>query len=197
MSFISSLIAKSEDTVLAEFTEFQGNFQQISRYILQKIQPNTTGIIKSGIKKFFFVNENGITIMCLTEDISNEVAFAFLFDVKTALLSKFKFDEVMRVNAYGLKIFESEMSELMEYFQIQPSMTKSGSLVDDFKYQTNCIQENLTKFLNKEVTLTVKTSQEADKFNFGTNLNNLVRKHYYFIIFVYPSVILLFFTIFD
>lgn len=174
MSFITSLIAKSSDAVLAEHTDYQGNFQQISRSILQKIVTNTTGILKSGYRKFFFINEDGLTIMCLTEDISNEVAFAFLYDVKKHLFEKYTLEEVLKLNAYGLKALEPELADMMDYFQIQPSMTKSGSLVDDFKSLGVSVQENLNKFLGKELQLVVTSNKETENFNFGTNLNNLV-----------------------
>lgn len=38
MSIIYSLIAKSTDKVLCEFTEYHGNFEQVSRSLLRKIQ---------------------------------------------------------------------------------------------------------------------------------------------------------------
>jgi hypothetical protein len=40
MSIIYSLIAKGNDKVLCEYTEYHGNFEQISRSLLSKIQKN-------------------------------------------------------------------------------------------------------------------------------------------------------------
>ena len=41
MSIIYALVAKSNDIVLAEHTEYAGNFQQISRVLMRKIKRNT------------------------------------------------------------------------------------------------------------------------------------------------------------
>ena len=41
MSLFYALIAKSFDIVLCEYTDYSGNFQQISRMLLRKIQKNT------------------------------------------------------------------------------------------------------------------------------------------------------------
>lgn len=181
-----SLIAKSSDCVLAEHTDYNGNFQQISRFILPKIQNDTKGIIKSGIRKFVYFNEDGVTFMCLTEEISNEVSYAFLYDLKKSLFGKYNMEEVETMNAFGLKSMESEMTDLMEYFAIQPSMTKSGSLVDDYKAFDDCSQELLTKFINRDISLQVITKKDDENLNFENNINNIVRKIiFYFIYFLF------------
>ena len=41
MSLILDLIAKFPYTVLCEYTEYQGNFLQISRLVLQKVKPES------------------------------------------------------------------------------------------------------------------------------------------------------------
>ena len=45
MSIIYAMIAKNDDQVLCEFTEYKGNFEQISRTILRKIQKNSRGAL--------------------------------------------------------------------------------------------------------------------------------------------------------
>ena len=42
MSIIYTLIAKSNDNVLCEYTEYHGNFEQISRTLLKKVKANKT-----------------------------------------------------------------------------------------------------------------------------------------------------------
>jgi hypothetical protein len=41
MSIILSIIAKQPDNVLCEYTDYSGNFQQVSRLVLQKVNQNT------------------------------------------------------------------------------------------------------------------------------------------------------------
>lgn len=45
MTLIYSLIAK-DNTVLCDYTEYQGNFQQFCPSILKKVQKNTKGAMK-------------------------------------------------------------------------------------------------------------------------------------------------------
>ena len=46
MSLIYALIAKNKNIVLSEYTDYNGNFQQITREILENLNPeNKTGVI--------------------------------------------------------------------------------------------------------------------------------------------------------
>ena len=42
MSIIYSLVAKNPDVVLTEYTEYKGNFQQISRIVMRKMKKNAS-----------------------------------------------------------------------------------------------------------------------------------------------------------
>jgi len=46
MSIIYALVAKNNDVVLCEHTEYAGNFQQVSRVLLRKIQKNKKFLIE-------------------------------------------------------------------------------------------------------------------------------------------------------
>lgn len=182
MSFISSLVARSSDIILVEYTDCTGNHQQISRYILQKVGKNTTGIIKSGIKKFNYLNDDGITYLCLTEDISNEVCFAFLNDLKKLILSKYTIQDLKALNGYCLKNLENEIYGLMDYFAIQPTMSQSGTLVDDYKsLESTSVQDNLSKFIDRDITLSIQSKkEEKTTLNFDNNITNFVRTQFIF-----------------
>ena len=175
MSFINAIVAKSPDIVLAEYTTYQGNFSQVSRLILQKIQPNTIGVIKSGIKKFFFVCEEKIIYLCLVEEMPEETAFGFLHDLKTQVLeSKYSYEALMRMNAYELKSIETDIADLMDYFNIHPVTTRAGQPIEDFRNITNIVSENINKFLNKEIVLTVHLNKDNEPIAYGKTLNTLV-----------------------
>ena len=45
MSFVYSLLAKDPDIVLCEYSDYEGNFFQITRVVLQKIKKNSKYII--------------------------------------------------------------------------------------------------------------------------------------------------------
>jgi len=172
MSFISVIVAKTPDIVLCEYTSFQGNFSQVSRLVLQKIQPNSIGIIKNLNKKFIYVCEDKLIYMCFVEEISDEVAFCFLHDLKTITVeSKYSYEVLMRKNAYDLNNLDNEIIELIDYYSSNPISSKEGQSIDEFKIVPT-VNESINKFLNKEVIVTVQSNQDV-QHNLGKNLSLL------------------------
>lgn len=51
MSIQYALIAKNRDTILAEYTEFSGNFQQLVRQLMAKLKPGAKQTFEAG--KYF------------------------------------------------------------------------------------------------------------------------------------------------
>ena len=104
MSFIYSLISKNKDTVLCEYTEFAGNFQQISRVILQKgIKINSKYIINYDKYNIHYINENSITFLLLDEEVNDNIAFSFLTDLKNEILKFYSFDDLKNFSTDQLK----------------------------------------------------------------------------------------------
>jgi vesicle-associated membrane protein 7 len=123
MSIITSLIAKHPDVVLCEYSDFTGNFKQITRIILQRLKPNCKYSIDYDKYKLFYINENKITYLCLTEDISSSTAFSFLEDLKKKILKTYKNEELLNFKADELNGFTDELKSLMVYYLIWFDLT--------------------------------------------------------------------------
>jgi len=113
MSIILSLIAKHPDVVLCEYSDFVGNFLQITRIILQRLKPNCKYSIDYDKYKFFYINENKITYLCLTEGVSSHTAFCFLEDLKKKIQKTYENQELLSFKANQLKGFTEELKGLM------------------------------------------------------------------------------------
>jgi hypothetical protein len=120
MSIILATIAIYPDKVLCEHTDYSGNFQQISRLILQKVTPDSKKVIIdnkyinfNNRYKFHYINENKITYMCLSDGINDETAFAFLNDVRKKFLTSYDYDKVMSMGSFQIKDFPETLKQLM------------------------------------------------------------------------------------
>lgn len=122
MSIILSLIAKFPDVVLCEYSDFVGNFQQITRVVLQKLKPNCKYSIEYDKRKYYYINENKITYLCLSDGISDEAAFAFLGELKKKLLQNYEIEKILSINANQLSGFTEELKGLMVFSIIQYSI---------------------------------------------------------------------------
>ena len=113
MSIILSLVAKFPDVVLCEYSDFVGNFLQITRIMLQRLKPNCKYSIVYDKYKFFYINENKITYLCLADGISPDSAFSFLDELKKKILKTYDIDDLLSFNANKLSGFTDELKGLM------------------------------------------------------------------------------------
>ena len=128
MSFIYSLISRNSDVVLCEYTEYAGNFQQISRMLLRKIKKNSKYsieydkylfknkykyIFKYNRFTFHYTNENEITYICMTENINEKHAFSFLNDIRKKFIQNHDYGKIITLQAYSLNEFTDVLRQYM------------------------------------------------------------------------------------
>ena len=114
MSIIHALVARHPDIVLCEYSEHTGNFLQISRIILQKVvKTDTKQMIIYDNHKFYFINENKITYLCLVEGLNDSAAFAFLNDVKKKLIQSYDYTQLSNYNTFQLNEFTDVLKQFM------------------------------------------------------------------------------------
>lgn len=79
MPIYYGLVAKRSNIILAEYTEYNGNFQQITMQLMQRIQPDTKKTFELEDFFFHYINEEGLTLLCMTDKkLNKKIAFAFL-----------------------------------------------------------------------------------------------------------------------
>ena len=112
MSIYYVLIAKRTDMILANYTDYTGNFEQITIDIMKKIEPETKKTFELADYMFHYINEDQLTVICMTsKDMQKKLAFAFLADVRKRLFDFYSPHELQNAKAFGLKTFSSELKE--------------------------------------------------------------------------------------
>lgn len=61
------LIAKRNNIILAEYTEYSGNFQQYTMQLMNRIEFDTKKTFELEDFLFHYINEEGITVMCMSD----------------------------------------------------------------------------------------------------------------------------------
>lgn len=112
MSIFYVLVAKRSDMILVNYTEYSGNFEQITIDVMKHIEPETKKTLELSDYKFHYINDDGITVLCMTsKDAGQKLVFTFLADVRKSLLDKYNVMELQNAKAYGLKTFTSVLKE--------------------------------------------------------------------------------------
>jgi hypothetical protein len=171
MSIFYALISKNNDIVLCEYTEYSGNFQQITIMLLRKIKQNIKVTIEYDKYKYHYLNENGITFLCMTENYSDELSFSFLFDLKKIFFQKYNFENIKKYSAYELQDFNKIINQLLAYYTTLPKLSKSKDIINNFSEINNISFENIDNIFGRDEKINIFAIKEENLSNHTRNIN--------------------------
>ena len=173
MPIIHVLIAKNIDSVLCEYTEYQGNFTTIARIFLQKIKPNTRQTIQYDSYQYHYINQDNITYLCITSNFPEDTTFAFLMDVQQQFLAQNDYKDIMKEQSYHFEYFQKNLKNIMDYYNKCPEKTVQGELIKNLVDAKSIAIENIEKLIDRDEKLNI-TVQKSDKlYDQSKNINSL------------------------
>ena len=79
---------------------------------MSRIEPETKKTFELEEFLFHYINEDGLTVLCMTDKtIQKKIAFAFMADVRKALLNTYTGRELENAKAYSLTTFIDQLRE--------------------------------------------------------------------------------------
>lgn len=112
MTIFYALIAKKKNIILADYTEYSGNFQQYTMQLMNRIEEETKKSFELEDYMFHYINEDGLTVLCMTDKTLNKkIAFAFLQDLWKTLIAAYTGRELENAKAFSLATFTEKIRE--------------------------------------------------------------------------------------
>ncbi|KEG04405.1 SNARE protein, putative [Plasmodium chabaudi chabaudi] len=168
MSIIYGLVAKDK-TVLAEYTEFGGNFSNIARLLLEIIPPHSSR--KSYIYNdyvFHQLMKNGITFMAMTDrELGFLIPYSFLEEVSKIFFKHFNYTSDFITLSLDEE-FKSVLKENMRKFNDYEA-NEVHNLKSQISNIQNIIIENIEKILERreKIDILVNRSEKLRQENFN------------------------------
>ncbi len=178
MSIIYSLVSRSSKIILSDYTEYSGNFQQISQIILNKIKKEKKCSIDYNNYVFYYDDEEDITYLCMGENLTEDTAFTYLAEIKKRFLKKYDMKIINSSYAYGLKEFNEELKTLAKYYEENPAKSRSQSLLDSLNDTTDILRESVEKMLERNEKLNIIAQKSKNLKNTSNDMRISVRKLY-------------------
>ena len=130
MSIFYALIAKNYDLILSEYTDYTGNFQQITRILLYKLKLNgekkTNNMFCIQYDNFLynFILKDDILFLCMSfKDDTNKsqinsldeniLIYAFLYDLKKFFFTQYTLVEIEKCKSYEYQDFDNTIQLLI------------------------------------------------------------------------------------
>ena len=116
-SIIYALVGYGEKP-LAAYSEFKGTFQKTCQNYLHSVENNSSGGYKLDDYYIFYLNENGITYLIMTDmKYSKSSALACLESIKKEFLATFPDTDFESIEEFGLdKEFKPKLKLKYEYY---------------------------------------------------------------------------------
>ena len=185
MTLFYALIARNYDLIISEFTEYSGNFQQITRMFLHKLKISSKDIqerrndlisrIQYDKYIYNYIIEENILYLCMTF-IDNEMSSntnyinAFLEDLKKFFSAQYTKYEIDHFKSYEID-FSGTIQSLMSYYNNKPKLTKSGLLIENYNEEETRII-NINKYFNNNEIIPI-TVVENDSYNKKEKIENI------------------------
>eukprot|EP01088_Endostelium_zonatum_P009195 TRINITY_DN223_c0_g1_i2.p1 TRINITY_DN223_c0_g1~~TRINITY_DN223_c0_g1_i2.p1 ORF type:complete len:219 (+),score=42.56 TRINITY_DN223_c0_g1_i2:275-931(+) len=169
MPIIYSLVSRGA-TVLAEHATADGNFIQVSRVILDKIQDQTGRMSYTYDRHFFHYSAmDGLIILCMSDlDFQRRIAFAFLDDIRTRFVNEFG-SSWRTAMPYGMNSsFSKELKQQMRYFSYDPNADKLTDVQNKLSETKSIMVENIDRILERgeRIEILVDRASELSESSF-------------------------------
>mmetsp|Transcript_20280 Transcript_20280/g.49790 ORF Transcript_20280/g.49790 Transcript_20280/m.49790 type:complete len:234 (-) Transcript_20280:297-998(-) len=167
-SIVYALIARGA-TVLAEHTSKSGNFQQVTRTILEKFVDSQDGGRHSYAYDdylFHIATQDGLIFLTMTTtSFERRVAFAFLDDIREAFMAKFS-GAIESAVAYEMnKPFEPVLKDKMVFYTSNPKADKLRHIKEEVTEVRQVMVENIERILDRgdKIELLVDKAEDLNE----------------------------------
>ncbi|KAI4341613.1 hypothetical protein MLD38_026313 [Melastoma candidum] len=152
-SLIYSFVARGNTVVLAEYTEFSGNFTGIAYQCLQKL-PTTNNKFTyncDGHTFNYLVDDGYVYCVVAVESVGRQIPMAFLERIKEEFSKKYGGGKAAAVAAKGLnKEFGPKLKEQMQYCVDNPEeVSKLAKVKAQVSEVKGVMMENIEKVLDR------------------------------------------------
>ncbi|MES1909872.1 MAG: hypothetical protein MHM6MM_002560 [Cercozoa sp. M6MM] len=161
MPILYSLVAR-DTHVLAECTSsgVTGNFTQITRELLPKLQVSAAGETRRSITSnkynFHYITIDGIVYMCMADNAMGSVApFRFLRDIADRFRSTYG-ERARTALAFSLNAdFKITLRQQMDYWNSQGQDAKMRRIQEDIEDAQDQVKQGIEKLLDRSQRLEI------------------------------------------
>jgi len=176
MSIIYVLIARNVEIVLCEYSEYNGNFQQITRNLLKQVKKNGKQIIEYDNYKYQSINQDNITYLCMTSNFPTDVAFAFLMEVQKQFNQQYEYEKIITTYSYGITDFQDKLQRLMEYYNKCPQKTQTGQIIKDLNDAKAVLIENIENLMDRDHKMNLIVSKSEQLNTNSSTINKIANQ---------------------
>ena len=126
--------------------------------------------------KIHYIYENSIIIICLSEQVNDKEAFAFLYEVKETILKEYSVEELTNTMNSQLNKAKEILKTKMKYYNSNPISTSQGELIDNLELTKDAIFENIESLVNRNDKIGIIIDKSYNLKDSSYMISNLAQK---------------------
>ena len=126
--------------------------------------------------KIHYLYENSIIIICLSEQVNDKEAFAFLYEVKETILKEYSVEELTNTMNSQLNKAKEILKTKMKYYNSNPISTTQGELIDNLELTKDAIFENIESLVNRNDKIGIIIDKSYNLKDSSYMISNLAQK---------------------
>ena len=126
--------------------------------------------------KIHYLYENSIIIICLSEQVNDKEAFAFLYEVKETILKEYSVEELTNTMNSQLNKAKEILKTKMKYYNSNPISTTQGELIDNLELTKDAIFENIESLVNRNDKIGIIIDKSNNLKDSSYMISNLAQK---------------------
>ena len=165
MPIFYALISKNFNIIISEYTDYVGNFQQITRILLYKLKNkfDKMGIIRYNKYIYSYLTAENLIFLCISNNQDDDIKindniylqikqkeiniiFSFLRDLKKYFYSHYTDERIEQLKSYEVREFDKIICSLMSYYNNKINKT-NNAFFNDKIVDIDLRVENITDYL--------------------------------------------------
>jgi len=152
MSIIYALISRG-DVVLTEFSAARGNFIQVTRSLIKRVDPFTQRKMSYSYDErihYHILVDAGLIFLCMSDaEFAKRRAFSFLVDIKNLFVSQFGEAWQTAIALQFDNQFSRTLQRRSEYFTNDPNSDKITAIKNEVEAAKNIVTENIELLIDR------------------------------------------------
>ena len=112
----------------------------------------------------------------MTEMFPDDLAFAFLDDLRKKFIQTYDYEKIASFCAYQLTEFDKVISQLISYYNTGPQKNQSGEIIKELIDAKNIAIENIEKVIGRDEKLNIIAVKSESLNNQSRNINYIAQQ---------------------
>ena len=141
--------------------------------LLEKIEKNGKVIINYDDYKIQYLFENNLILILFSINVEDNIAFAYLNDLKTEITGKYSIEELNNMNSLQFEEGKKILENRFLYYKYGAVITMKGQMIKNLNLARDAVIDNLENLIERDKKMDIIIHKSDNLLEFSNNLSSI------------------------